>query len=138
MRIHIVAAGALVLATLGCADRRPYELRFTTDAYSIRVSATPTPPVAREDVIYKVVVQDRETGEPIEGGEGQVFATGQDRRNAWDSFVPGPQVGSYTARLRFLTAGDWAIAIRFRKDSTARLERVDWIQGVRAPKGAGA
>jgi len=29
-----------------------------------------------------------------------------------------------------VTSGDWAIAIRFRRDSTSKLERTDWMQDV--------
>jgi hypothetical protein len=112
-------------------------MRLWTDDFAIRVSMEPTPPVAREAVAYRVVVRDKATGQPIDGGEGQIFATSRDRTSAWDSFVAGPEVGTYHARLRFATAGDWAIAIRFRRDSTARLERADWVQAVRTPSGPG-
>jgi len=33
-----------------------------------------------------------------------------------------------------VTAGDWSIAISFRRDSTAKLERIDWMQDVLAER----
>jgi hypothetical protein len=33
-----------------------------------------------------------------------------------------------------VTAGDWAIAIQFRRDSTKPLERIDWMQQVRGER----
>lgn len=138
MRLVVRGALAACLATVGCrAERRVPEMRLWTDDFAIRVSMEPAPPVAREAVAYRVIVRDKATGQPIDGGEGQIFATSRDRASAWDSFVAGPEVGTYHARLRFATAGDWAIAIRFRRDSTARLERADWVQAVRAPSGPG-
>lgn len=127
------------LALAACAPRSDAPgLRLRTEHLEIRVSARPTPPVAREYVLYTITVRDRKTGEPIDGGEGQIFATSAERRGAWDSLEPGRAPGSYIARMRYVTAGDWAVAIRFRRDSTARLERVDWVQGVRTPSGPGA
>ena len=59
------------------------------------------------------------------------FASSQDRANTYDSFTPAPEAGTYTARLNYITAGDWKVGIRFRRDSTAKLERIeDWVQTV--------
>src|SRR5207302_5589368 len=79
------------VALLGACrtESRVPELRLWTDDLSLRVSANPTPPAAREDVIYKVVVRDKRTNRPIEGGEGQIFATSRDSTSVWDSFRPG-------------------------------------------------
>jgi hypothetical protein len=33
--------------------------------------------------------------------------------------------------VSYLLAGEWAVGIRFRRDSTAPLERIDWMQDVR-------
>jgi hypothetical protein len=90
------------------------------------------PPRAGEDATYKIVVQDKKTGEPIETGEGRMFANNQDGARTNDGFQKGKEVGTYYARLMFAAAGDWAVGMQFRRDSTARLERVDWMQSVRA------
>lgn len=138
-RAHATRSILIAIAIGGCrAEPRLPEMRLWTDDLAIRVSLDPVPPVAREAVRYRIVVRDKESGQPIEGGEGQIFATSQDRRSVWDSFTPGPELGTYYARLRFVTSGDWAVAIRFRRDSTKRLQRADWVQAVRTPAGPGA
>lgn len=124
---------ALVLATVSaCEPSGPkrYEMPVATDSYSISVSWTPTHAYAREVTQYRFVVRDKKTKEPIENGEGQVFATNRDGINTYDSFTPAPESGTYTARLKFITSGDWALALRFRRDSSSRLERNDWRQSV--------
>ena len=58
--------------------------------------------------------------------------------NRFDSFTPAPEVGTYTARLTFVTAGDWKVGLRFRRDSTQAIERAeDWVQTVAAPRPPG-
>jgi len=56
-----------------------------------------------------------------------------DGKSIWDGFVYGPEVGAYHARLMFLTAGEWAMNVQFRRDSTKALQRPedDWRQTVR-------
>jgi hypothetical protein len=93
------------------------------------------PPRAIENIIYTIVVQDKTTGEPIETGEGRIFATSADGANTDDGLLKTKEIGTYTGRLFFATTGDWAVALQFRRDSTQRLERVDWIQGVNNPTG---
>jgi hypothetical protein len=96
----------------------------------------PTPPHAREPIVFKVVVLDRKTREFVQGGEGRIFATSQDRANTWDSFVPTQEPGSYRATLRFITAGDWNVNLQFRRDSLHALEKPlnDWVQTVRGER----
>ena len=77
-------------------------------------------------------MRDKKTKEPIEKGEGQIFATNKDGINTFDSFTAAPESGTYTARLKFITAGDWALGLRFRRDSASKLERNDWRQSVNA------
>jgi hypothetical protein len=132
-----LAAAALALAGAACqgGERAPAELRQFTENLVIRVSSDPQPPRAREAIVWKIVVRDKETGQPIENGEGRIFATSRDGASTWDGLEPGPELGTYYGRLRFVTAGEWAVAIQFRKDSTQRLERVDWMQDVRGARG---
>ena len=101
---------------------------------ALRISFDPSPAYAREKIQYRVVVQDRESGQPIENGWGQVYATSRDGKNIYDNLVPGTQLGTYFGDLNFLTAGTWAVAVRFRRDSLAPLETVDWMQDVRAER----
>jgi len=131
-----VALLTCVLLATAC-NRNPREVvnRQWSDSFAFRISVEPTPPRAIEDATYKIVVQDKETGEPIETGEGRIFATSQDGANTDDGLLKGKEVGTYYGRLFFATTGDWAAALQFRRDSTKRLERVDWIQGVNNATG---
>lgn len=101
---------------------------------AIRISFEPAPAHAREDIRYRVIVQDRESGQPIENGWGQVYATSRDGKNTYDNLVPGTPLGSYFGDLNFLTSGQWAVAVRFRRDSLAPLETVTWTQDVHAER----
>ena len=107
-------------------------LRFATDDFDLRVSADVMPPRAVEESTYTIVVRDKATDEPIANGEGRIFATNADHKTVWNGLEYGPEVGTYRARLRFLTAGEWAMGIQFRRDSTEALQRThDWRQQVK-------
>lgn len=127
----------MVLTAACRPEPQQFALRLDTDSYSFRITADPLPPRARERTVYTIVVTDRETRQPIEGGEGRIFASNAgpedpDRRTVWNGLAPAEQVATYTANLNFITAGNWAMALEFRRDSTSRLERVDWRQDIRA------
>jgi len=135
---------ALVIVLAGFAascggSPKATELRLWSDSYAFRVTMDPMPPRALEPIVYRVVVQDKNTGQPIETGEGRIFATSADRANSNDGFKKEKEVGTYSGRLFFATTGDWAAAIQFRRDKDPRmpLERVDWIQGVREAREPG-
>jgi hypothetical protein len=131
--LGVLAVLAAALTACG-SPQPPAGYRAWTENYLIRVNSDPQPPFAREPILYKVVVIDKKTNEPIENGEGQLYAESRDGARTWDSFTRGPEVGTYYAKVNFVTAGDWAIAIRFRRDSTAPLEKIDWMQQVRAER----
>ncbi len=119
------------IVALACGPAQPNtDVRQWTDKYAFRISVEPMPPVALETVVYKVVVRDRVTGQPVEQGEGRIFATSRDGANTDDGLAKGKEIGTYYGRLYYVITGDWAIALQFRKDSTERLERADWIQTV--------
>ena len=80
--------------------------------------------------MYTITVTDRKTGQPIETGEGRIFANTADGARTYDGFEKAPGIGVYTARLNFVTAGQWAIGIQFHSDSTKPLEKVEWMQDV--------
>jgi hypothetical protein len=92
----------------------------------------PMPPRALEPIPFRIVVSDKKTGEPIETGEGRIFASSQDGANTDDGFKKEKELGTYSGRLFFATSGDWAAAIQFRREKgpQMRLERVDWTQMV--------
>jgi hypothetical protein len=137
-RVRLLATVASLILVPGLACREnsgPPPLRLWTNDLAFQVSANPVPPAARQDVIFTVVVHDKNTCKAIEGAEGRVYATSTDRVNTWDGLTPGAQPGTYTARLNFLTSGDWAMGMQFRRDSTTPLETLDWTQSVMAATG---
>lgn len=137
--LRALVAAALVAAGASCGPPPDAGvLRFQTDDFDLRVSADVMPPRAIERITYTIVVRDRETNEPIVNGEGRIFATNADRKTVWNGFKYGPEAGTYRATLTFVTAGEWAMGIQFRRDSTEALQRThDWRQHVRneAPPG---
>ena len=135
-RRHVTRSCSLVLAgvaSCGGPARHP-ELRQGTESYSFVISSDPIPPRAREDVIYTITVKDRKTGQPIETGEGRIFANTREGARTYDGFVKAPQVGTYSAKLNYVTAGQWAVGIQFHSDSTKPLEKTEWMQDVSAEK----
>lgn len=131
------ALPALALLLAACTTRDPQaalDTRMWSDDLAFRIRLTPRPPYAREDVIVRVVVTDKKSGAPVENGEGRIYASSRDSVNIYDGLERGPEPGTYYAKLRFLTAGDWAMGLQFRRDSTQRLQTLDdppWIQSVR-------
>ena len=134
-----LAASVLALGAVACGPTGPQpQVRLFTDDYSSASSFEPAPPCALEQVEFKVVVRDAKTGEPIEGGEGRIFATNEDRKSVDNGLTPGKELGTYYSKLMFVNAGTWAIGFQFRRDSTQRLQRAnDWMQEIlsEAPPG---
>ena len=128
----------LAAASWGCSSGpRTREIRTYSEHFVFRITSDPMPPRAREPVNYKIVVQDKDTRQPIEGGEGRIFANNRDGTSTWDSFQPGQEVGTYYAKLRYVTAEQWAVGIEFRRDTlpTTRIERAtDYQQDVGAAR----
>lgn len=129
----LALAMATICVVIACTPSAPrQDIRQWTDDMMFRISPEPSPPRAREKVRYRVVVLDKESRQPIEYGEGRIFAMNADSAKTWDGLAKGPEPGTYYANLNFVTAGQWAIGLEFRRDSTRRLERMDWTQDVRA------
>lgn len=140
MRRATIIAGVTGFAVIASCSPGPRSLdnRQWSDSYAFRITVEPMPPRAVEEARYKVVVQDKKTGEPIETGEGRIFATSKDGANTDDGLAKGKEIGTYYGRLFFPTTGDWAVALQFRRNPSQRLERVDWIQTVNNATGPGA
>ena len=134
----LVAAAALATAACG-PGRKSTETPGWSDHYSFRVTPDVIPPRALEPIHFRVYVQDKKTGQPIETGEGRMFATSKDGASTNDGFTKEKEVGTYSAKLFFPVTGDWAMALQFRaqKDPHMPLERIDWIQAVVDPSPAG-
>ena len=129
-RRMLFVCSLLAIAATCSPNPKALELRLWSDTYAFTVTEDPMPPRALEQIVYRVVVQDKKTRQPIENGEGRIFATSPDRANTNDGFAKEKELGTYSARLFFPTVGDWAAAIQFRRDPKLPLERVDWIQTV--------
>ena len=128
--------GACVVAvavSAACGPSTPNtDQRLWTDDFEIRVSSDPLPPRAQEPTLYTIYVRDKKTGEPIVNGQGRIYATNADRHSIWQAFEYGPEVGTYHSRLKFATAGEWAMGVQFRRDSTQALQQsLDWRQLIR-------
>ena len=130
----IVPFAAVLLAACGAdSGARASDIRGG-QTMALRISFDPMPARAREKIRFRVFVQDRDSGQPLENGWGQVYATSEDRKNVYDNLVAGPELGTYYGTLSFLTAGSWAVAVRFRRDSLSALETVEWMQEVHAER----
>jgi hypothetical protein len=129
-----LCVAALALAGACGGEPRQRSLRYMTDSYYFTITADQMPPHAREPILYKVFVRDKESRQPIDAGEGQIYASNRDRAQTWDGLAKGPEVGTYYGKLNFVTSGDWAVAIRFRRDSSAKLEKAEWMQDVLAER----
>jgi hypothetical protein len=129
-RSLIVAWSFALLAGASCGPPRHPELRQGTKSYLFTITSEPIPPRAREDVIYTITVKDRETKQPVDNGEGRIFANTRDGARTYDGFVKAPGVGVYSARLNYVTSGQWAVGIQFHSDSLKPLEKTEWMQDV--------
>jgi hypothetical protein len=104
--------------------------------YRFAITPSISPPKAREAIMYTIVVRDRKSGQPIETGEGQIYASNEAGANTWDGFVKGQELGTYYGKLNFVTSGVWAIAVRFRRDSLHPLEKTEWMQDVHTERSS--
>lgn len=132
-----LVVAASVTAACGPSQSRASDYRALTETYSFTITSDPLPPHARERATFKVTVRDKESRQPISDGEGIIYAQSRDGVRTWDRLTPGPEVGTYYGNLRFITAGDWAIGIQFRRDSTVAIETVDYMQAIRNERAGG-
>jgi len=133
MRLTVVAlVGAVSALVAGCgsSNASTRQMHYISTDYSFTVQPEEAPPHAREPILYKIVVRDRKTREPIENGEGQIYSNNEEGARTWDGFTYGPQIGTYYGKLNYVTAGLWAVGVRFRRDSLHPLEKIEWMQEV--------
>ena len=134
--VAVLSSLAAVSWLASCArDPRDLQIRTFSKSFEYRIKSDPMPPRARESVLYRVTVIDKETGQPVEGGEGRIFANNEAGASTWDSFTPAQEVGTYLAKLRYVSAEEWAVGIEFRRDTLpgTLIERAtDWRQDVAA------
>ncbi|HLV27411.1 MAG TPA: hypothetical protein VKZ41_13975 [Gemmatimonadales bacterium] len=130
---RVAAVAALLLAVACDSEERP-ALRLSSESYTFLITPEPLPPYSVERVVWNVTVRDRDSRQPIEGGEGRLYASTIQRVTVWDGLARGAELGSYSAAVMFPTAGQWGMAIEFRSDSTQALEKVEWQQEVGAER----
>lgn len=131
----LLIVAALAVTAASCGGPPPDDrglVRLWTDDFEIRLKPDIVPPRALERISYVITIHDKETREPIVNGEGQLFATNSDRKTVYNGLTYGPEPGTYRTSIMFVTAGEWAMGFRFRRDSTVALQRTeDWRQQVR-------
>jgi hypothetical protein len=125
-----IVAVCVVAASCGRSEAKQREMYYFTKNYSFTIIPTEAPPHAREDITYKVFIRDRDTREPIQNGEGQIYSNNREGARTWDGFTYGPEVGTYYGKLNYVTSGLWAVGLRFRRDSLHPLEKIEWMQDV--------
>jgi hypothetical protein len=129
----LLLAAAAALAACRSEPQTP-SLRQWTEDLAFQITSEPMPPHARERTLFKVIVRDKKSRRPIEVGEGQIYASSRDGKNIFDALDKGPELGTYYGTLNFITSGTWAVAIRFRRDSTGKIQTINWMQDVLAER----
>ena len=130
-RFAVALLAVVVAAACGTSDSPKGELRFVTEDFSVRISPESLPTRALEPVYWRVVVHERKTGTPVQGGQGRMFATNKDRKSIANGLEETDELRTYRTNLMFVTAGMWAMAVQFRRDSTLPLQRTqDWTQQI--------
>ena len=123
-------AACAIASGCGRSEAKQFEMHYITKNYTFTITPSETQPHARDDITYKIFIRDRDTREPIQSGEGQIYANNREGARTWDGFSYGPEVGTYYGKLNFVTSGLWAVGFRFRRDSLHPLEKQEWMQEV--------
>ena len=127
----LTIVASMTLAACDGTAHRKNEMRFVTDDFVIRVSAESLPVRALEATHWKVVVSELKTGKPVENGQGRIFGTNKDHKTTANGLAATGELGTYRTNMMFVTAGLWAMALQFRRDSTQMLQKTqDWTQDV--------
>jgi hypothetical protein len=113
--VVMVAMGAVVAC--GPSQARTPGVRQWTNDIVFNITTDPVPPRAREPTIYTVEAHDKATGQPIENADGRIYAGTRDGANTYDGLIPGLKPGTYTAKIRFVTSGEWSVGLQFRRDT---------------------
>jgi hypothetical protein len=137
-RFTFLSLALSAVLALGCSQSPPrYEIRGFSEGFRISVSADSLPPHAQDDVHWRMRVQDSKTGQAIEGGQGRIWARNKDGHVTQSGFTQAPELGTYTATLSLVMAGQWAMGVQFRRDSLSPFAIIDWLQEVKGPRPLG-
>ena len=112
-----IIVAVCAISSCGRSEARQPEIHYITKTYAFTIVPSEGPPHARDDITYKVFIRDRDTREPIQNGEGQIYSNNREGAHTWDGFRYGPEVGTYYGKLNYITSGVWAVGLRFRRDS---------------------
>jgi hypothetical protein len=135
---RLVVLLAFAAAACGQSQARVPGIRQWTNDIVFNVTTDPSPPRAREWTIYTVEARDKSSGQPIEGADGRIYAGTKDGAKTYDGLIPGLKPGTYTAKIRFITSGDWSVGLQFRRDTmkTNDIEQTQtWDQDVQGARG---
>ncbi|MGE5727345.1 MAG: hypothetical protein ACM34L_01990, partial [Gemmatimonas sp.] len=91
-RALVIAIATAAFAACGpkAAGTASTEYRAFTEHYAFNITSDPSPPHAREKTVFKIRVRDKNSSQPIEGGEGIIYGNTEDGGGkTWDSFTPG-------------------------------------------------
>src|SRR5438094_8454486 len=99
-----IGIGAIIVAvcaisSCGRSEAQQREMYRITKSYVFTIVPSEAPPHARDDIMYKVFIRDRDTREPIQNGEGQIYSSDSTGRQTWDGLTYGPEVGTHRATL---------------------------------------
>src|ERR1051325_8827066 len=96
----LLMLGACV-SLVACVQHEKGEIHMISNSYSFTIVPSVSPPRARETTLYKIVIRDRESRQPIEGGEGQMYSNDSTGARTWDVLTKGAELGKYYANLNF-------------------------------------
>ena len=104
------------------------EWRQGTAGYKFVIISPTVAPAVEDSVAYRLSVLNRSTGQPVEDGEGHLFARAGETVTA--NLMKAPQVGQYLATIRFPRAAEWSVTLRFRERTAKAFEETQWLQSV--------
>ncbi|MFL5489016.1 MAG: hypothetical protein ACJ8AJ_11085, partial [Gemmatimonadaceae bacterium] len=82
----VIAGVCALTASCGRTEAKQREMHYITKTYSLTIVPSEAPPHAREEIVYKVFIRDRDTREPIQNGEGQIYSNNREGARTWDGF----------------------------------------------------
>ena len=90
-------------------------MHYMTKTYLFTIVPSEVQPHARGDITYKFFIRDRDTREPIQNGEGQIYANNKEGARTWEGdwlpfpprlAAPAREAGVDAGRARRTTVGD--------------------------------
>jgi hypothetical protein len=139
----LLLMAAVTIGATGCGPGTSSgEIRGTSEGMRFSITADSLPPHAMDDITWRVTVVDAKTGQPIEGGQGKIWARtrqvgGRDSHDSGEGLEPAPELGTYLGDVQYIAAGSWQMGVQFRRDSTKPFGQINWQQDVLRAKPLG-